>query len=219
ETMLGDTALMVHPEDERYAHLVGQRVRLPLSEREIPVIADAYVDREFGTGVVKVTPAHDFNDYQVGVRHALPLINVLTADAKINDNAPAKYRGLDRYDARKAVLADLEAAGLLVETKPHKLQVPRGDRTGQVIEPWLTDQWFVKMDDLAKRGMELVEGADGKPGEVKFVPPNWINTYRHWMENIQDWCISRQLWWGHRIPAWYDEAGNIFVGRDEAEVR
>ncbi len=219
ETMLGDTALMVHPEDERYAHLVGQRVRLPLSEREIPVIADAYVDREFGTGVVKVTPAHDFNDYQVGVRHALPLINVLTADAKINDNAPAKYRGLDRYDARKAVLADLEAAGLLVETKPHKLQVPRGDRTGQVIEPWLTDQWFVKMDGLAKRGMELVEGADGKPGEVKFVPPNWINTYRHWMENIQDWCISRQLWWGHRIPAWYDEAGNIFVGRDEAEVR
>src|SRR5690606_26343795 len=214
ETMLGDTALMVHPDDERYAHLVGRRVRLPLSDREIPVIADAYVDREFGTGVVKVTPAHDFNDYQVGVRHSLPLVNILTADARINDNAPEKYRGLDRYEARKAVLADLEAAGLLVETKPHKLQVPRGDRTGQVIEPWLTDQWFVKMDGLARRGMQLVEG-----GEVKFVPPNWINTYRHWMENIQDWCISRQLWWGHRIPAWYDEAGNIFVGRDEGEVR
>ncbi|MGN6113015.1 MAG: valine--tRNA ligase [Luteimonas sp.] len=214
ETMLGDTAVMVHPEDERYAHLVGRTVRLPLSEREIPIIADAYVDREFGTGVVKVTPAHDFNDYQVGQRHALPMINILTPDAKINDNAPAKYRGRDRYDARKAVLADLEAAGLLVETKAHKLQVPRGDRTGQVIEPYLTDQWFVKMDGLAKRGMELVES-----GDVKFVPANWVNTYRHWMENIQDWCISRQLWWGHRIPAWYDEAGNIFVGRDEAEVR
>jgi valyl-tRNA synthetase len=212
--MLGDTAVMVHPEDERYAHLVGRTVRLPLSEREIPIIADAYVDREFGTGVVKVTPAHDFNDYQVGQRHALPMINILAPDAKINDNAPAKYRGLDRYDARKAVLADLEAAGLLVETKAHKLQVPRGDRTGQVIEPYLTDQWFVKMDGLARRGMELVE-----TGEVKFVPANWVNTYRHWMENIQDWCISRQLWWGHRIPAWYDDAGNIFVGRDEAEVR
>src|SRR5690606_12009147 len=161
----------------------------------------------------------DFNDYQVGVRHALPLINVLTADAKLNDNAPAQYRGLDRYDARKAVLADLEAQGLLVETKPHKLQVPRGDRTGQVIEPYLTDQWFVKMDALARRGMELVEGADGKPGQVKFVPPNWINTYRHWMENIQDWCISRQLWWGHRIPAWFDAQGTFYVGRSEDEVR
>ncbi len=214
ETMLGDTAVMVHPEDERYAHLVGKTVRLPLSDREIPVIADAYVDREFGTGVVKVTPAHDFNDYQVGQRHGLPMINILTPDAKINDSAPAKYRGLDRYDARKAVLADLEAAGLLVETKAHKLQVPRGDRTGQVIEPYLTDQWFVKMDGLARRGMELVES-----GQVKFVPANWVNTYRHWMENIQDWCISRQLWWGHRIPAWYDDAGNIYVGRDEAEVR
>jgi valyl-tRNA synthetase len=214
ETMLGDAAVMVHPDDERYTHLVGKSVRLPLTGREIPVIADAYVDREFGTGVVKVTPAHDFNDYAVGQRHALPLINIFTPDAAVNDNAPEKYRGLDRYEARKAVLADLEAAGLLVETKAHKLQVPRGDRTGQAIEPYLTDQWFVKMDGLAKRGMELVER-----GDVKFVPANWINTYRHWMENIQDWCISRQLWWGHRIPAWYDAAGNIYVGRDEAEVR
>lgn len=214
ETMLGDTAVMVHPEDERYAHLIGKTVKLPLTDREIPVIADDYVDREFGTGVVKVTPAHDFNDYQVGLRHDLPLINLLTPTAAINDNAPEKYRGLDRYDARKVVLADLEELGLLVETKPHKLQVPRGDRTNQVIEPYLTDQWFVKMDGLAKRGLELVES-----GEVKFVPPNWINTYRHWMENIQDWCISRQLWWGHRIPAWFDEAGTCYVGRDEAEAR
>jgi len=214
ETMLGDTAVMVHPEDERYAHLIGKSVKLPLTDREIPVIADDYVDREFGTGVVKVTPAHDFNDYQVGLRHDLPLINLLTPTAAINDNAPEKYRGLDRYEARKVVLADLEDLGLLVETKPHKLQVPRGDRTNQVIEPYLTDQWFVKMDGLAKRGLELVES-----GEVKFVPPNWINTYRHWMENIQDWCISRQLWWGHRIPAWFDGAGNCYVGRDEAEAR
>jgi valyl-tRNA synthetase len=219
ETMLGDTAVMVHPEDERYAHLIGKTVKLPLTDREIPVIADDYVDREFGTGVVKVTPAHDFNDYQVGLRHDLPLINLLTPTAAINDNAPEKYRGLDRYEARKVVLADLEDLGLLVETKPHKLQVPRGDRTNQVIEPYLTDQWFVKMDGLAKRGLELVGGIDGKPGEVKFVPPNWINTYRHWMENIQDWCISRQLWWGHRIPAWFDDAGNCYVGRDEAEAR
>ena len=214
ETMLGDVAVMVHPDDERYAHLVGKTVTLPLGGREIPVIADPYVDREFGTGVVKVTPAHDFNDYQVGQRHGLPTINIFTPDAAINDNAPGKYRGLDRYAARKAVLADLEAAGLLVETKPHKLQVPRGDRTGQAIEPYLTDQWFVKMDGLARRGMELVER-----GDVRFVPANWINTYRHWMENIQDWCISRQLWWGHRIPAWYDASGKIYVGRDEAEVR
>jgi valyl-tRNA synthetase len=214
ETMLGDTAVMVHPDDERYAHLVGRTVTLPLTGREIPVIADAYVDREFGTGVVKVTPAHDFNDYAVGQRHALPLINIFTPDAATNDAVPERYRGVDRYDARKAVLADLEAQGLLVETKPHKLQVPRGDRTGQVIEPYLTDQWFVKMDTLGARGLALAES-----GSVKFVPGNWINTYRHWMENIQDWCISRQLWWGHRIPAWYDAQGRIHVGRDEAEVR
>ena len=214
ETMLGDTAVMIHPEDPRYPGLIGKEVVLPLTARRIPVIGDDYVDRAFGTGVVKVTPAHDFNDYQVGQRHKLPLINLFTPEAAINDNAPEKYRGLDRYDARKAVLADLEDLGLLVETKPHKLQVPRGDRTGQVIEPYLTDQWFVKMDALAKRGLELVES-----GEVKFVPPNWINTYRHWMENIQDWCISRQLWWGHRIPAWFDAEGKCYVGRDEAEVR
>ncbi|MGH8074982.1 MAG: valine--tRNA ligase, partial [Lysobacter sp.] len=214
ETMLGDSAVMVHPDDERYTALVGKTVTLPLTGREIPVIADSYVDREFGTGVVKVTPAHDFNDYQVGQRHSLPLINIFTPDAAVNDVAPEKYRGLDRYEARKLVLADLEAAGLLVETKPHKLQVPRGDRSGQAIEPYLTDQWFVKMDTLGAKGMTLAE-----QGDVKFVPGNWINTYRHWMENIQDWCISRQLWWGHRIPAWYDDAGNIYVGRNEAEVR
>ena len=219
ETMLGDTAAMIHPEDPRYAALIGKQVQLPLTGRRIPVIADDYVDRAFGTGVVKVTPAHDFNDYQVGVRHDLPMINLFTEVAALNDNAPEKYRGLDRYEARKAVLADLEARGLLVETRPHTLQVPRGDRTGQVIEPYLTDQWFVKMDVLARRGLELVEGVDGKPGQVKFVPPNWINTYRHWMENIQDWCISRQLWWGHRIPAWFDAEGNCHVGRSEEEVR
>ena len=214
ETLLGDTAVMVHPDDERYAHLVGKTVKLPLTGREIPIIADDYVDREFGTGVVKVTPAHDFNDYAVGSRHGLPMINILTPDARLNDAVPEKYRGLDVKAARKAVLADLTETGLLVEEKAHKLQVPRGDRTGQVIEPYLTNQWFVKMDTLAQRGLELVEN-----GSVRFVPENWINTYRHWMENIQDWCISRQLWWGHRIPAWYDDAGRIYVGRSEAEVR
>ncbi|HEY4555052.1 MAG TPA: valine--tRNA ligase, partial [Lysobacter sp.] len=242
ETMLGDTAVMVHPDDARYAALHGAFIELPLTGRRIPVITDDYVDRAFGTGVVKVTPAHDFNDYAVGQRHSLPMINIFTPEAKIiggdtldhgsvvadplsagdadtrsGDSLPAipgKYRGLDRFDARKAVLADLEAGGLLVETKPHKLQVPRGDRTGQVIEPYLTDQWFVKMDALGARGLELAE-----TGAVKFVPGNWINTYRHWMENIQDWCISRQLWWGHRIPAWYDATGRVYVGRNEDEVR
>ncbi|MCD9124307.1 valine--tRNA ligase [Luteimonas fraxinea] len=219
ETMLGDTAAMVHPDDARYAHLIGQSVVLPLTGRRVPVIGDGYVDRAFGTGVVKVTPAHDFNDYQVGQRHDLPMINLFTPDAAVNENAPEQYRGLDRFDARKAVLADLEAGGFLVDTKPHKLQVPRGDRTGQVIEPYLTDQWFVAMEGFAKRGMDLVGGIDGQPGKVKFVPPNWTSTYRHWMENIQDWCISRQLWWGHRIPAWYDADGKAYVGRDEAEAR
>ncbi len=214
ETLLGDTAVMVHPEDTRYAHLIGKRVTLPLTGRSVPVIGDDYVDKAFGTGVVKVTPAHDFNDYQVGVRHGLPMINLFTEVAALNENAPEKYRGLDRYEARKVILAELEALDILVETKAHKLQVPRGDRTGQVIEPYLTDQWFVKMDALAKRGLELVEN-----GAIKFVPANWINTYRHWMENIQDWCISRQLWWGHRIPAWFDTEGKCYVGRNEAEVR
>jgi len=214
ETMLGDVAVAVHPQDDRYLHLIGKTLKLPLTTREIPIIADDYVDREFGTGCVKITPAHDFNDYAIGQRHSLPLINILTPDAAINDSAPEKYRGLDRYAARKVVLADLTDAGLLVEEKKHKLQVPRGDRTGQVIEPYLTDQWFVKMDDLAARGLELVEN-----GSVRFVPENWINTYRHWMGNIQDWCISRQLWWGHRIPAWYDDQGGIHVGRSELEVR
>ncbi|MDE2382204.1 MAG: valine--tRNA ligase [Xanthomonadaceae bacterium] len=217
ETMLGDTAAMVHPDDPRYLALHGMCVDLPLTGRRIPIITDDYVDRAFGTGVVKVTPAHDFNDYAVGQRHNLPLINIFSSTAKIiedRDDIPAQYRGLDRFDARKAIIADLDAAGLLVEIKPHKLMVPRGDRSGQVIEPYLTDQWFVKMDTLGQRGLELVEN-----GSVKFVPPNWVNTYRHWMENIQDWCISRQLWWGHRIPAWFDDAGKIYVGRDEAEVR
>ena len=222
ETMLGDTAAMVHPEDPRYLALHGKSVQLPLTGRRIPVITDDYVDRAFGTGVVKVTPAHDFNDYAVGQRHQLPLINIFTDDAKVvsdRDDITDKYRGLDRFEARKLIVADLEAAGLLVEVKPHKLQVPRGDRSGQVIEPYLTDQWFVQMDTLGKRGLELAVGTDEKPGAVRFVPPNWINTYRHWMENLQDWCISRQLWWGHRIPAWFDEAGKVYVGRSEAEVR
>jgi len=213
ETMLGDSALAVHPEDERYAHMVGKTVKLPLTDREIPIIADTYVERDFGTGVVKITPAHDFNDYQVGQRHNLPLINILTPSAAINDVAPEKYRGLDRYEARKQILADLENEELLVETKPHKLQVPKGDRTGQVIEPYLTDQWFVKMDTLGERGLKLAND-----GDVRFVPGNWINTYRHWMENLQDWCISRQLWWGHRIPAWFDDAGNVYVARTEEEA-
>ena len=214
ETMLGDTAAMVHPEDPRYLALHGKAVELPLTGRRIPVITDDYVDRAFGTGVVKVTPAHDFNDYQVGQRHGVEMINIFTPEAATNDAVPERFRGLDRFAARDAVVAELEDAGLLVETQPHKLQVPRGDRTGQVIEPYLTDQWFVKMDGLGARGLQLVED-----GDVRLVPGNWVNTYRHWMENIQDWCISRQLWWGHRIPAWYDEAGRIYVGRDEAEVR
>ncbi len=227
ETMLGDVAVAVHPEDERYAHLVGKTLELPLCGRQIPVIADDYVDREFGTGCVKITPAHDFNDYAIGQRHGLESREIFTLDAKVNDNAPAKYRGMDRYAARKAVLADLEAANLLVETKAHKLQVPVSQRSDAVIEPMLTDQWFV---DLTRDTLD-----DGRPGghtaitrpaleavtsgEIRFVPENWTKTYTQWLENIQDWCISRQLWWGHQIPAWYDEAGNIFVGENEADAR
>ena len=225
ETMLGDSAVMVHPEDERYQHLVGKNVRLPLSDRLIPIIADDYVEREFGTGAVKVTPAHDFNDYAVGQRHKLPLISVLTLDANINDAAPEKYRGMERFAARKAVVADLEEQGLLVETRKHKLMVPRGDRTQSVIEPMLTDQWFVAMSKPAPEGTlnpgksiaEVSLDVVAK-GEIKFYPENWTNTYNQWLNNIQDWCISRQLWWGHQIPAWYSEDGQIFVGRSEAEA-
>jgi valyl-tRNA synthetase len=221
ETMLGDTAVMVHPEDERYTALVGKHVRLPLTERVIPVIADDYVDREFGTGVVKVTPAHDTNDYQVGLRHGLEMLTIFTLDAKVWDGAPAAYRGLDRFVARKQVVAQLDAEGLLVETKKHKLQVPRCARTGQVIEPMLTDQWFVAMSKPGTNGksiaQEAIEVVDS--GEVSFVPEQWVNTYNQWMKNIQDWCISRQLWWGHQIPAWYGENGELFVARSEVDAR
>ena len=213
ETMLGDVAVAVHPEDERYQHVVGRQLKLPLTDRTIRIIADDYVDKEFGTGCVKITPAHDLNDYAMGQRHKLDLISILTLDAKINENAPAAYRGLDRFDARKQILKDLEAQGLLVSEKKHKLNVPRSDRTGVIVEPMLTDQWFVKMDGLAARGLDAVES-----GEIKFFPDHWSATYNHWLKNIQDWCISRQLWWGHQIPAWYDDAGNIYVARDEAEA-
>jgi valyl-tRNA synthetase len=214
ETMLGDTAVAVHPDDERYRHLIGRRLRLPLTEREIPVIGDEYVDPQFGSGCVKITPAHDFNDNEIGARHGLPVINILSADATLNDNAPAAYRGLDRYAARKRVVADLEAQGLLDKVEPHKLQVPRGDRSGAVIEPWLTDQWYVRVAPLAGPAIEVVES-----GRLRFVPENWDRTYFEWMRNIKDWCISRQLWWGHRVPAWYDAAGKVYVARDEAEAR
>jgi valyl-tRNA synthetase len=221
ETLLGDTAVMVHPEDERYRHLIGKAVQLPLTGREIPIIADDYVDKEFGTGVVKVTPAHDFNDYAVGLRHKLPMISVLTLDATINDAAPEKYRGLDRFDARKAVVADLEAAGLLEKVDNHKLKVPRGDRTGVVLEPMLTSQWFVAMSkpgadgqSITAKALEVVAN-----GEIRFYPENWVNTYNQWLNNIQDWCISRQLWWGHQIPAWYGDGGEIFVAHSEEEAR
>ena len=224
ETMLGDVAVMVHPEDERYRHLVGKEVMLPLCDRNIPVIADEYVDREFGTGVVKVTPAHDANDYAVGQRHQLPTIGVLTLDAKINENAPAAYRGLDRFVARKQVVKDLEAQGLLVETKKHKLMVPRCARTGQIVEPMLTDQWFVavsKVSDKDPSGKSIARKAIDavQSGAVRFVPENWVNTYDQWMKNIQDWCISRQLWWGHQIPAWYDDQGKVYVARNEAQAQ
>ena len=227
ETMLGDVAVAVHPDDERYKHLIGKMLALPLSDREIPVIADDYVDKDFGTGCVKITPAHDFNDYAIGQRHNLAPIEIFTLDAKVNGNAPAKYQGLDRYVARKAVLADLESLGLLVETKPHKLQVPVSQRSDAVIEPMLTDQWFVDLtSDVQKDGRPGGRKAITEPaldavrsGEIKFVPENWATTYTQWLDNIQDWCISRQLWWGHRIPAWYDEGGNIFVGEDEADAR
>ena len=221
ETMLGDTAVMVHPDDERYTALVGKRVRLPLCDRTIELIADDYVDRAFGTGAVKVTPAHDMNDYAVGQRHGLPVIGVLTLDAKINDNAPAAYRGLDRFVARQRVVADLEALGLVVEVKAHRLQVPRCARTGQIVEPMLTDQWFVATTKAGADGRSIAQKAIDAvaSGEVAFFPEQWVNTYNQWMTNITDWCISRQLWWGHQIPAWYGNGGELFVARDEAGAR
>ncbi len=256
ETMLGDVAVMVHPEDERYKHLIGQNVKLPLCDREIPIIADDYVDKEFGTGVVKVTPAHDFNDYAVGQRHKLPMISVIALDGKIisstntlqrevrkyralnesgatvvmheaplgmfpDEVVPEKYHNLDRFDARKQIVIDLEAQNYLVKTDKHKLKVPRGDRTGVVIEPMLTDQWFVAMSKPAADGKSITQKALDvvASGEIKFYPENWVNTYNQWLNNIQDWCISRQLWWGHQIPAWYDEDGHVYVAHDEAEAK
>jgi valyl-tRNA synthetase len=214
ETMLGDIAVAVHPNDARYQDLIGKQVRLPLTSRTIPIIADDYVDPKFGTGCVKITPAHDFNDYAVGKHHGLPLINIFTADAHINDNGPEHYQGLDRFEARKRIVADLEAQDLLEKIEDHKFMVPRGDRTGEILEPYLTDQWFVKVVPLAEGAIQALED-----GRVRFVPQNWAKTYFEWMRNIQDWCISRQLWWGHRIPAWYDAEGNYYVGRTEKEVR
>ncbi|HYE35003.1 valine--tRNA ligase [Methylocaldum sp.] len=230
ETMLGDTAVAVHPADERYKQLVGKTVRLPITNREIPIVADDYVDPEFGTGCVKITPAHDFNDYEVGKRHNLPLINVLDKDARIlheftvltfegyagthGEQAPEKYAGLDRFEARKQIVAEFEALGLLEKIEPHTLKVPRGDRSGVVVEPWLTDQWYVSAKELAKPAIEAVED-----GRIRFVPQQYENLYFSWMRDIQDWCISRQLWWGHRIPSWYDNHGNVYVGRNETEVR
>ncbi len=214
ETLFGDTAVAVHPEDERYTALVGKKIRLPLSERLIPIIADTYVDREFGSGAVKITPAHDFNDYEVGARHSLPLVNVFTPNGALNENVPAAYRGLDRFAARKRVVADLEAAGLIEQIDKHQLNVPRGERTNAVLEPYLTDQWYVKIAPLAAPALTAVE-----EGRTRFIPENWTKTYYEWMRNIKDWCVSRQIWWGHRIPAWYDTQGNVYVGRSEAEIR
>ena len=214
ETMLGDTAVAVHPADERYRAFIGREVDLPLVHRRIPVIADELVDPAFGSGCVKITPAHDFNDYQMGERHALEQINIFTPDARINDEAPARYRGLDRFAARERIVADLEARELIEKIEPHRHVVPRGDRSHSVVEPYLTDQWFVRAAPLAAPAIEAVE-----TGAIRFVPEHWSKTYFEWMRNIQDWCISRQIWWGHRIPAWYDPSGNVYVGRSESEVR
>jgi valyl-tRNA synthetase len=214
ETLFGDAAVAVHPDDERYRHLVGRHVRLPLTERELPIIADAYVDPAFGSGCVKITPAHDFNDYEVGLRHGLPLLSIMTPAAALNDNVPPAYRGLDRMIARERVVADLAAAGRVVRIEAHELTVPRGDRSQAVLEPLLTDQWFVKIAPLAAPALEAVE-----QGRIRFVPDHWSAVYFEWMRNIKDWCISRQLWWGHRIPAWYDAHGRCYVGRTEAEIR
>jgi len=214
ETMLGDTAVAVHPDDERYQSYIGKTIRLPLTQREIPIIADDYVEQDFGSGCVKITPAHDHNDYDMGKRHDLPIINIFTIDAKLNNNVPEAYRGLDRFDARRQIIKDLKQQGLLERIQDHKLMIPRGDRTQAIIEPYLTDQWFVNVKPMAEDAIKAVED-----GRIKFVPENWAKTYYEWMRNIEDWCISRQIWWGHRIPAWYDDQGAIYVGRSEMEVR
>ncbi len=214
ETMLGDTGVAVHPDDPRYQHLIGKQLHLPLSDRTIPVIADDYVDQDFGSGCVKITPAHDFNDHEIGKRHDLPVINILNKKAAINKNAPIKYQGLDRFVARDQIVRDLEDAGLLVKIEPYKLKIPRGEKSNVIIEPLLTDQWYVKTKPLAKPAIEAVQ-----KGEIRFIPENWNKTYYQWMENIEDWCISRQLWWGHRIPAWYDNLGHVYVGYSENDVR
>jgi valyl-tRNA synthetase len=214
ETMLGDTAVAVNPQDERYLGLIGKKIRLPLTDRLIPIIGDAYVDPAFGSGCVKITPAHDFNDYEIGLRHQLAQINIFTPRAQINENAPERFRGLERFEARKRIIDELTTAGLVARIDKHKLMVPRGDRSGAVLEPFLTDQWYVKIAPLAEPAILAVE-----QGRTRFVPENWSKTYFEWMKNIRDWCVSRQLWWGHRIPAWYDKDGHVFVGRDEAEVR
>ena len=212
--MLGDTAVAVHPDDKRYKDLIGKEVILPLTDRKIPIIADEYVDQEFGTGCVKITPAHDFNDFEIGKRHDLETISILDQSAKINQSAPAEYQGLDRFEARKKIVDDLEKNGLLQEIEDYTLTIPRGDRSGAILEPLITNQWFLKMEPLAQPAIEAV-----KNGEIKFIPENWSKTYFEWLENIQDWCISRQLWWGHRIPAWYDNEGNVYVGESENEIR
>lgn len=214
ETMLGDVAVAVHPEDNRYQHLIGEMVRLPLCDRLIPIIADEFVDPEFGTGCVKITPAHDFNDNAVGKKHGLPMINIFTPDANINANAPHLYQGLSRFVAREKIVEHLKAASLLEKIEPHRLKIPRGDRSGEIVEPYLTDQWFVNVKPLAEKALEVVQ-----TGQIEFVPENWTKIYYEWMNNIQDWCISRQLWWGHRIPAWYDHEGNVYVGHTLEEVR
>ncbi|MBT8101108.1 MAG: valine--tRNA ligase [Gammaproteobacteria bacterium] len=214
ETMLGDSGVAVHPDDERYQHLIGEEIVLPIVGRRIPIIADEYVEAEFGTGCVKMTPAHDFNDYEIGKRHGLAMINIFTDDATLNDDVPEAYRGMDRFVARKAVVAELKGLKLLDKIEDYTVKIPRGDRSGAVVEPYLTDQWYVSIEPLAKPAIEAVES-----GRIRFVPENWSKTYFEWMYNIQDWCISRQLWWGHRIPAWYDEDGKVYVGRSEAEVR
>ena len=214
ETMLGDSAVAVHPDDDRYGDLVGKTITLPIVGREIPIVADDYVDPEFGTGCVKITPAHDFNDYELGKRHDLPMYNVLNDDASMNDEVPEAYRGLDRFDARKTIVSEFEKLGLLEKVEDYSVKIPRGDRSGAVVEPYLTDQWYVKIQPLADPAIEAVEN-----GSIRFVPENWSKTYFDWMHNIQDWCISRQLWWGHRIPAWYDDADNVYVGDSEEDVR